>query len=185
MSIRTSDGRRESVTFLSNSNGSIEPDWCVFCSMSLVPRPSTLDTTADQLSARERPGWSATPPAGFRIDSSEWRVFTATKANTLMLGEPLAVTRILNAAWLTLSRPVFWCDGPRLTLPTGQAGTFVLWRLDALDAEDQGQLLEWLDGRGPARVLARAPRSVFPLVQQGQFLAALYYRLNTLILQTS
>ena len=125
---------------------------------------------------RHRPAFEST---------GEWRVFTATKANTLMLGEPLAVTRILNAAWLTLSRPVFWCDGPRLTLPTGQAGTFVLWRLDALDAEDQGQLLEWLDRRGPARVLARAPRSVFPLVQQGQFLAALYYRLNTLILQTS
>lgn len=146
---------------------------------------STVEAATDQLHARERLGWSASPPTGLRIEPGEWRVFTATKANTLMLGEPLAVTRMLNAAWLTLGRPVFWCDGPRLTLPEGQTGTFVLWRVDELRAEDQQQLFGWLDRRGATRVLARAPRSVFPLVQQGQFLPELYYRLNTLILQTA
>jgi hypothetical protein len=150
-----------------------------------VLRTSTLDATTDQLYAQDRLGWSATPPTGLRIEPSEWRVFTATKANTLMLGESLAVTRILNAAWLTLGRPVFWCDGPRLTLPTGQTGTFVLWRVDELCTDDQQQLLAWLDRRGTTRILARAPRGVFPLVQQGQFLPELYYRLNTLLLQTS
>jgi hypothetical protein len=150
-----------------------------------VLRTSTLDTTTDQLYARERLGWSAAPPAGLQIDRSEWLVFTATQANTLMLGEPLAVTRMLNAAWLTLGRPVFWCDGPRLTLPTGLTGTFVLWRVDELRVNDQQQLLAWLDRRGSTRILARAPRSVFPLVQAEQFLPELYYRLNTLILQTS
>jgi hypothetical protein len=148
-----------------------------------VPQ-SALDSAKDQLASRQGLGWTATPPTGLRIEPGEWRVFTVTQANTLIIGESLPVTRILNAAWLTLGRPVFWCDGPRLALPTGPTGTFVLWRVDELRADDQEQLLSWLDRGGTARVLARAPRSVFTLVQQGQFLPELYYRLNTLILQT-
>jgi hypothetical protein len=122
------------------------------------------------------------PPTDLRIDASEWQVFAATQANTLMIGEPLAVTRALNFVWTSLGRPVVWCDDSQLRLPTGPAGTYIIWRVDELTTGDQRQLLRWLDSCPSTRVLARSSRPVFPLVLAGTFTADLYYRLATALL---
>jgi hypothetical protein len=149
----------------------------------LLARPAVPSTLIAAVPTPRCAPEPSNPPAGLQIEPSDWRVFTATHLNTLINGESLAVTRVLNAAWLTLDRPVFWCDGPRLTLPTDRAGTFVIWRADRLDPEDQQQLLRWLQRRETPRVLARSPRALFALVEEGQFAAELYYRLNTLTIQ--
>jgi hypothetical protein len=122
------------------------------------------------------------PPSDLRLDASEWHVFAGTEANTLMIGTPLAVTRALTVAWTSLRRPVVWCDDSRLRLPTGQAGTYILWRVDELSVGDQQLLLRWLNGCESTRVIARSSRPVFPLVQEGTFAADLYARLSTALL---
>jgi hypothetical protein len=122
------------------------------------------------------------PPTDLRIEASDWRAFAATQANTLMIGQPLAVTRALTVVWTSLRGPVVWCDDSRLRLPTEPAGTYIIWRVDELTIGDQQLLLRWLDGCESTRVLARSSRPVFPLVQEGTFAADLYYRLSTALL---
>ena len=64
-----------------------------------------------------------------------------------------------------------------------QAGTLILQGADALSACDQQQLLEWLEGDARAtRILTTTHRPLFPLVESGNFLEALYYRLNVILL---
>jgi len=119
------------------------------------------------------------------ISPDEWHAFTTTQANTLIIGDPKPVTRALTIAWLTLRRPVFWCDDDRFKLPPTPVGTVVLWRTDRLIAGDQERLLVWMEHNRSTRVIARAPSPLFPLVQQGSFSEPLYYRLNNLLVAIS
>ena len=116
------------------------------------------------------------------ISPEEWQAFTTTQANTLIIGDPVPVTRALTVAWLTLRRPVFWCDDDRFKLPPAPVATVVLWRTDRLMAGDQERLLAWMEHNRSTRVIARASSPLFPLVQQGSFSEPLYYRLNTMLL---
>ena len=143
---------------------------------------STSATPADVSPVRGVYDRFTGPPPDLRIEASEWRAFAATQANTLMIGEPLAVTRALTVAWTSLRQPVVWCDDSQLRLPIGRAGTYIIWRVDELSMGDQQHLLCWLDRGEPTRVLARASRSVLSLVQEGAFADDLYYRLNTVLL---
>ena len=76
---------------------------------------------------------------------------------------------------------VKWQAGERLTLPVAaQTGTFVLHNVGALTLSDQRRLIEWLERTaGRTQVISTTPTPVLPLVQEGTFLARLYYRLNT------
>jgi hypothetical protein len=67
-------------------------------------------------------------------------------------------------------------------LPAGRAATFIILGVNTLSQGDQERLLGWRDRREPTRVLAVSPRALFPLVEQGRFVADLYYRLNTVVL---
>jgi len=50
-----------------------------------------------------------------------------------------------------------------------------------LSLDQQHALLSWLDQAGPghAQVVSTAALALFPVVEHGMFLEALYYRLNT------
>jgi len=124
----------------------------------------------------------APKPADIEIESSAWQAFAGSQANTLMIGAPLTITRALTLAWTSLRRPVVWCEMAELRLPTGPAGTFILWRADELSADDQQQLSRWMEESKSTRVLARSSQALYPLVEQGAFAASLYYRLNTVLL---
>ena len=127
------------------------------------------------------------PPAYSGIGPVEWRVFTKAQPNTLMEGEPVAISRVLRAAWPGLQQPVFSCDADRFVLPTESShGTVILQRVHDLGAADQQRLLDWLgrDGRR-TRLITTSSESLFPRVEDGAFLADLYYRLNAVLLQVS
>ena len=68
-------------------------------------------------------------------------------------------------------------------LPRHPAGTLILQGADMLTAPAQQQLFAWLDSDARStRVLTTTPSPLFPLVESGAFLAALYHRLNMLLL---
>ena len=60
----------------------------------------------------------------------------------------------------------------------------ILRNVSALTPDDQARLLVWLQREGfGAHVVSTTERPLFPLVKQGVFDAALYYRLNVLLLR--
>jgi DNA-binding NtrC family response regulator len=65
------------------------------------------------------------------------------------------------------------------TLPNRQHGTLILRNLETLEGRAQHELLHWLNEAGAAtRVVSLTPADLYPLVELGTFLDALYYRLN-------
>jgi transcriptional regulator of acetoin/glycerol metabolism len=81
-----------------------------------------------------------------------------------------------------LAQPVAsWRPGERLVLPqAAQARTLILHDVGALPVAEQRRLIEWLEGSGGhTQVVSTTPIPLLPRVQAGEFLARLYYRLNT------
>lgn len=154
----------------------------LLASASVIPLP-TFPIQSRAPRVRTVPDPRDRPPADLRIEPSEWQAFAATRANTLMIGDHRAVMRLVTEGWLALERPVVWCDSAALKLPSGAAGTFIIWRVDELAEGDQQRLVAWMDRLEPTRVLARSSGALYPLVQQGAFAASLYYRLNTVLLE--
>jgi DNA-binding NtrC family response regulator len=62
-------------------------------------------------------------------------------------------------------------------------GTLILEDVAALSRDQQTALLQWLEDVGRSvQIIATDTEPVFPLVEKGRFLDALYYRLNTVLL---
>ena len=122
-------------------------------------------------------------PARLAIIASDWNTLVATRANTVVVGNEDAALGVWTAVWPALQKPIYWVDSDRLSLPRQSAGTLILQGAHALSRSAQQQLFEWLDrDAGATRVLTATPHSLFPLVEDGSFLEALYYRLNMLLL---
>jgi len=122
-------------------------------------------------------------PARLAILASDWEALVATRANTVVVGNEDAALGVWTAVWPTLQKPIYWVDADRLSLPRQSAGTLILRGAHALSPSAQQQVFEWLDRDARAtRVLTTTPHSLFPLVEDGSFLEALYYRLNMLLL---
>jgi len=123
-----------------------------------------------------------TAPALFtpvRVDAYS---LAQSRANALIIGDRLAVMRVLGVIWPSLKKSIRWVDGNRLSLPLEPGGTLILEEGDRLSDSDQADLLEWLNDHGPSvRVLTTASRPLFPLVEAGSFLDSLYYRLNHVV----
>ena len=149
--------------------------------------------TPSDVSERSRPSAPARLPAPLRrlmpvparlpIPASDWQTLVATQANAVVVGQEDAALRVWTAVWPSLQKPIHWVDADHLVLPRRPAGTLILQSVDLLTASAQQQLFAWLDGDARStRVLARAAQPLFPLVENGAFLASLYYRLNMLLL---
>jgi transcriptional regulator of acetoin/glycerol metabolism len=80
-----------------------------------------------------------------------------------------------------------WWPGQRLVLPAMQRpAMMILHDVGALAAEDQLQLLEWLERDiGRTKVVSTTPLPLMPLVEKGTFNDTLYYRLNTVSIEVS
>lgn len=144
-----------------------------------------FDARPTQPSSAIRSSAHGAVPAAARltIPASDWDALVATRANTVVVGEEDAALRVWTAVWPTLQKPIYWVDAGRLSLPRHAAGTVILQGAHALSASAQQQIFDWLDrdARG-TRILTTTPCSLFPLVEDGSFLEALYYRLNMLLL---
>ena len=63
------------------------------------------------------------------------------------------------------------------------AGTLLLRNVAALNRIEQERLRDWLARTSDTQVVATNTTPVFPLVERGAFLDALYYRLNMTYLE--
>ena len=109
-----------------------------------------------------------------------------THASNLLLEGPAAATD----AVLLLLRPHLREPLVRsplrspFELPEGTTRGLILRDVAALSADDQARLLAWLQGEGfGTQVVSMTEQPLFALVALGLFDAALYYRLNVLMLR--
>jgi hypothetical protein len=111
----------------------------------------------------------------------EWLVLRTRRPNVLIAGT-FATTEAAVATLLPYLQPPVYCWTPDASLPARHEVTSMLIRdVATLSLDQQHALLSWLDQAGPghAQVVSTAALAVFPLVEHGMFLEALYYRLNT------
>jgi hypothetical protein len=103
------------------------------------------------------------------------------RVNMLFIGADDAVWRMLGTQ-LQLTVPVVtWQPGAPFHLPNvGAARTVVLREVGQLTKHDQVRLLDWLDRAvGRTQVVCTSNTTLLPQLEDGSFINALYYRLNT------
>jgi hypothetical protein len=129
-----------------------------------------------ETTARQR----STPPF-ISISLTEWHAIINSRANLLLVGSESATRATLTAIKPYLVRPHWRCKAKNgLSLPL-QKGTLILYGVAALGSEQQALFFRWLE-EAPERiqVVSVTDTPIFPLVEQGTFLADLYYRLNVM-----
>jgi hypothetical protein len=125
--------------------------------------------------------WMADVHLVQRLTRSEWR------PNLLVLSHDVdqeAVARSLQA----FCRPPFHiCRPPAaLPLPQDRRGTLFILNAGAMPLSQQMALYDWLDGGTPqVQVVSITRTSLYPLVEQGEFMEALFYRLNVVCVDAS
>jgi hypothetical protein len=121
------------------------------------------------------------------LDSShpDWQIFGTHPHSVLLEGAVAATDAALRLIQPHVRQPTAWRQ-PRapLDLPNGETRTLVLRDAAALCTADQRRLLAWMDDRGSrTQIISTSERPLFTLVASGLFDAALYYRLNVVLLR--
>jgi hypothetical protein len=144
---------------------------------------SDVSRAKPAIAARTTARFTVPAPTRLAIPASDWEALVATRANAVVVGHEDAALGVWTAVWPTLQKPIYWVEADRLSLPRQSAGTLILQGAHALTASAQQQVFDWLDRDAHVtRVLTTTPHALFPLVEGGSFLEALYYRLNMLLL---
>ena len=112
----------------------------------------------------------------------DWRILHDTAPNALVIGSAMAVDAAIARLLPLLQEPILTWEPYVLREPSLPAtGTLIIRKADALDSAQQRQLLDYLSSpTRRVRVISLASSPVYPLVERGDFLEALYYRLNVL-----
>ena len=116
--------------------------------------------------------------------AAELKVLLAGQPNVLLEGPATATDAVTLLLRPHLREPrVSKSSHAPLELPEVAPSALILKDVAALTATDQTRLLAWLQGAGlRAQVISITEQALFALVRQGLFDAALYYRLNVLLL---
>lgn len=103
------------------------------------------------------------------------------RVNMLLIGADDVVWRVLGTQLQLASPIVTWQPGEPFNLPmAGAARTVVIREVGKLTETEQVRLLDWLDGAvGRTQVVSTSATSLLPGLEEGAFINALYYRLNT------
>lgn len=108
---------------------------------------------------------------------NKWRVMLTRRPNVLIEGPQAATEAVLRALRAHCGQPAaFWGD----TLGDHRPSTLIARDVAALTAADQRRLVRWLHMGERTQVLSTTAQPLFSLVERGQFLAELFYRLNVL-----
>ncbi len=84
-----------------------------------------------------------------------------------------------------ICKPILWKrPHARLELPGRDAGALILEDVSTLTTEDQTRLLAQFDSGNRTQIVSTSEHPLFTLVARGLFDAALYYRLNVVLLRT-
>ena len=127
-------------------------------------------------------GW----PTSALMTAEPWEAALTSHTSMMVVG-PEIVTRIfLEQLRPWLLRPVISvsCDQSLPLAGLGSGGTLVLHGIDALSLHDQYKLMNWLEhADGGTSVISTSAQPLLPRIEEGNFLGALYYRLNTLYVE--
>jgi len=118
----------------------------------------------------------------FSVAEEDWAVLTTAQPNVLLVGPEPLTSEFVDALLPTFRQPVSYWRAASQDAPTPRPGTLILHDADGLTLEDQRKLDHWLAEAFPLQVVTIASTPLYPLVEGGQFLASLYYRLNVVYL---
>ena len=114
------------------------------------------------------------------VPMHEWRFLLSSRANVLLEGTDRAIGRVVTVLTPHFRHPVQTCPHWAPPAMPGE-GTLILRDVETLNADEQRQLLHWLEDAGAeVRVISVVSTPLYPLVVEGRFLDTLYYRLNVL-----
>jgi Sigma-54 interaction domain len=118
------------------------------------------------------------------LPAAELCVLREHRSNVMLVGSVASTESVLLALQPAFAAPVTsWQPGSRLALPSA-GGTLVLRNVPDLTPTEQSALFDWLDrDRRRTQVISTSTRPLMPLLEQGVFSDALYYRLNTVYLE--
>lgn len=118
------------------------------------------------------------------IATPEWISLCAGRHNVLLEGSDESTESVLLFLAPYLCRPVVWKPPHApVALPSSGCGALVLQNVGALSRPEQVELRRWLDSSTDRKqVVSTTVQPLFPLVERGLFDAALYYRLNVILL---
>jgi hypothetical protein len=117
-------------------------------------------------------------------DAPKWIALASARHNVMLEGPRFATDRMVALLRPCLGGAVTrrLGGGPLRLLPGGRC-TLIVEDVGSLTAEEQTRLREWLDDSPSVRIISTTDRSVFSLIERGQFDDALYYRLNVMLLR--
>jgi hypothetical protein len=107
--------------------------------------------------------------------------------NLLVLTKDPASQRIARLVLTSCATPLHLCRLPgRLRLPTAITGTLLVSDVSTLTSSQQHEMNDWLATcPGQVQVVSVTTRPLELLVERGEFLAELFYRLNIVRLDTA
>ncbi len=144
----------------------------------MTPEATPLDSAS-----RPRKDWRLV-----RLAPRDLQLMTMPRVNLLVMGADSAIRIVLDRLLPALEEPIAtWQPGEPLVLPPGaRGGTMILHDVGALTHEDQRRLLEWSQqAAGRTRLVSTTTQPLFPRVEAGAFIDTLYYRLNTVCVDTT
>jgi hypothetical protein len=114
-------------------------------------------------------------------------LFRLSRPSVLLIGAARDTDRAIQSIMAHGADAIAaWPEGATTTRPAGEALTLLVRNVASFDAQEQQRLHHWLGERsGAVRVIATSPRPLYELVERGQFLEPLYYRLNVVCLDAA
>jgi hypothetical protein len=105
---------------------------------------------------------------------------TRQHPNILLVGPTAFTDAALKLIEPLVQQPIaWWTPDEERAVPVGAFATLIIGRVDAADGDQQHHLCQWFETHpGRVQVVSTAVTPLFPLIQAGTFLEALYYRLN-------
>lgn len=102
--------------------------------------------------------------------------------NALLIGLSETARAAISTILSDLPQPVAESDSSSISGALSSAArTIIIWNVDRLDAPQQRRLLEFIERSGAAvQIISVSTTELFDRVERGEFLDALYYRLNVI-----
>lgn len=144
------------------------------------PPASRAESDADKDRMSQRDGGE------MLADAAWWDRGVANRLCVLVTGPHGATREFVERLRPRLPQPVIYvtCDEHLALGEWEAAGTIVLHDIDRLSVAAQWPLLERLDAvGGQTQVVSTSSRPLLPLITRGEFLATLYYQLNTIYIE--
>ena len=140
--------------------------------------------------ARARDGvYGTEPPKIGSIELlPEWNAVCHDHCNVLVEAPPTVAEQIISALRPHLRYPILeYSSKAGVPMRPPAEGSVILLEVASLSPEQQAQLLRWLDegaGRFDVQLASTSSEPLYPLVEAGTFDATLYYRLNTIRIES-